>query len=419
MKNTLLVFSLLILSHSNIFGQYCSASGNISSYEWIERVSFAFDKKQTGNNGGYHNAVTESPIHVSRGECFYLNMEPGYSGYAYNEFWGVWIDFNQDGDFDDIGENVFLSNYPTNYGAEAQITIPNNTPVGFTRMRVIMQYGSAPSPCGSFTYGEVEDYSFYTEDGLYTCLSTTGSTVFEWIDAVGVADLNLYSGNNDGSNVDYCQLYPHNLGDPFSISVTPGYSGTNYDEYLRISFDKNNDNDFSDVNESLLFLDFNEFETYTFMLGTAIEPNVCHRLRVQLSYYNHALCEYLTYGEVEEYSVYVTDTNNLYDFADQITSSTRQKHNNGDPRQADKLGLKLYPNPAGSITTIDFESQNVEQSAQVFLLDIHGEVIMKKTKDKNESSLQLDLSNITNGTYVVRIQYVNRTEFAKLMVASR
>jgi carboxypeptidase T len=37
--------------------------------------------------------------------------------------------------------------------------VPASAPAGTTRLRVAMRYNAAPVPCGTFNYGEVEDYS--------------------------------------------------------------------------------------------------------------------------------------------------------------------------------------------------------------------------------------------------------------------
>jgi len=39
--------------------------------------------------------------------------------------------------------------------------VPSAALGGTTRMRVRMTYSSTPTPCGSSSYGEIEDYSVY------------------------------------------------------------------------------------------------------------------------------------------------------------------------------------------------------------------------------------------------------------------
>jgi len=412
-KNYILLFSIILFASTSALSQYCTANGNTSTYEWIERVSFGFDKKQTGNNGGYLDDVLGVPMHASQGMCFYLNMEPGYSGYAYNEYWGVWIDFNNDGDFTDDGEEVFLSTAPTNYGAEAQLSIPIDAPVGFTQMRVIMKYGSQPNPCGDFVFGEVEDYTFYVEDGLYSCENGTGSTTYEWIDGIGVGDLFLFNGNNDGFHADYCQLYHVDLSDSLTVAVEPGYSSYNYGEYVSISFDKNNDNDFRDPGETWVLDEINEFVSFTQAMDSSIEPDVCHRLRVQLTYYDHAMCEYVTYGEVEEYAVFVTDFDGIHTLSESVVS-TRRKHNDGDPRQEKQETIKVYPNPASNFASIDFGDS--DKPAEIALLDTNGKVVLNQSRNRKDKNVQLDLAQVSSGFYFVQIKYDNGMETYPLSV---
>lgn len=75
----------------------------------------------------------------------------------------VFIDYNQDGDFNGPGERVFGT--PVATGAltvehTGNFSVPVGTPTGITRMRVISSTvtGLTQSPCGTYTNGETEDY---------------------------------------------------------------------------------------------------------------------------------------------------------------------------------------------------------------------------------------------------------------------
>jgi len=81
-----------------------------------------------------------------------------------NKYWNVWIDYNQDGDFTDAGEQVMNLNSTSTGTLSSNITIPLNAILGNTRMRVAMKYGAASTSCESFTYGEVEDYTVSIAD---------------------------------------------------------------------------------------------------------------------------------------------------------------------------------------------------------------------------------------------------------------
>ena len=133
---------------------YCVSKGNNTSYEWIERFELASFQNSSGADGGYAD-VTQEVISLASGSVP-ISLEPGFRGSSYKEHWRVWIDFNQDENFQ-ATEQVFSG---SSVGALlGSITISNDVPAGDTRMRVSMKYGSAPGACESFTYGEVEDYT--------------------------------------------------------------------------------------------------------------------------------------------------------------------------------------------------------------------------------------------------------------------
>lgn len=82
----------------------------------------------------------------------------------------VFIDWNQDFDFADAGEEFLI--YGSVAGAHSKtisITIPTNALVGPTRMRVSVFETSAANigPCSQLTWGEVEDYKVFVGQRKY------------------------------------------------------------------------------------------------------------------------------------------------------------------------------------------------------------------------------------------------------------
>jgi hypothetical protein len=107
-------------------------------------------------------------------------------GGQYNGVLGIWIDLNQDGDFLDAGETVHMSPsflYATTMFRTGFITIPCTAMLGQTRMRVT-QIETTVSPiasCGTYGYGETEDYLVNIVNGAATftnatAIQITGST---------------------------------------------------------------------------------------------------------------------------------------------------------------------------------------------------------------------------------------------------
>jgi hypothetical protein len=88
-----------------------------------------------------------------------MNFSAGKVLFSKNfEYWSAWIDFNQDGDFEDAGEQIIATSSMSSGTLSASFIIPANAVLGYARMRVSMKSGSYPSSCGVFSAGEVEDY---------------------------------------------------------------------------------------------------------------------------------------------------------------------------------------------------------------------------------------------------------------------
>src|SRR4029077_12347404 len=86
-------------------------------------------------------------------------VTPTWTGTLYPEGYSVWIDYNQDGDFVDAGEQVWTRAATTTTPVSGTITIPATASLGNTRMRVSMKYNGIPTACETFSYGQVEDYT--------------------------------------------------------------------------------------------------------------------------------------------------------------------------------------------------------------------------------------------------------------------
>lgn len=131
-----------------------SASENFT-YEWIEMVQIgAFDNS---SDGSAYTDFTASVITVQKNQDYSVKLTPGFSGSTYPEYWKVWADLNQDGDFDDAGEELFAGNGSGT--VTGTIHIPSSTLTGETRLRIVMSYAQHGPSAGSYPYGETEDYT--------------------------------------------------------------------------------------------------------------------------------------------------------------------------------------------------------------------------------------------------------------------
>jgi serine protease len=147
-----------------IDSNYCRASGSTSS-EWIDSFGIADFKIISGKSGGYSRFDTVTTT-LKSGKTYPIGIKPGFTSTSFSEGARVWIDFNQDGDFNDAGEQIIEILSFTN-SKSLNFTVPNTVVEGVTRLRVAMKYNGfsnpLPTPCENYSGGEVEDYCIKIE----------------------------------------------------------------------------------------------------------------------------------------------------------------------------------------------------------------------------------------------------------------
>ena len=91
----------------------------------------------------------------------------------------VWIDYNRDGDFEDVNERVIRTDRIRDNNITERFTIPNNVNNGYAKMRVAMVEGNTGS-CGTFFTGEVEDYAIQiVNDIVLPVITINGNEIIE------------------------------------------------------------------------------------------------------------------------------------------------------------------------------------------------------------------------------------------------
>ncbi|WP_293891420.1 reprolysin-like metallopeptidase [Flavobacterium sp.] len=143
---------------SSVTLTYCAAQGNITTDERIGKVVFGTINNPSTGTAGYEN-FTAISTNATRGTTYTIAITPFWTSTVWTEGYGVWIDYNQDGDFADAGETVWTKATSTTTPVSGTFTIPPTATLGSTRMRVTLKYNAIPAACGSFTYGQVEDYT--------------------------------------------------------------------------------------------------------------------------------------------------------------------------------------------------------------------------------------------------------------------
>ena len=149
-----------VYSFTTMAPTYCTAGATSTSFEKISNVTFANINHNSTSTAGYED-FTSIIGNVTAGQTY--TFTASFTGISYDQDHVlVWIDFNNDKDFNDAGEQVLVTATKKSPWT-GSITIPAGATATTTRMRVrLNDSGSSTSnitPCGTSTFGQVEDYT--------------------------------------------------------------------------------------------------------------------------------------------------------------------------------------------------------------------------------------------------------------------
>jgi len=159
---------------------YCeSISENASNDEWIQNIAFPSlgIENESGNDDGYGDftSIEEGFVSLEQGKTYSLDITAGFAGQLYTERVKAWIDYNQNGLFDNA-EQLLLGTINSTSPLSTDITIPEGALLGKTRMRVILRYGNNTNFGGcanGYNFGETEDYCVNIIEPIDTVTHTT------------------------------------------------------------------------------------------------------------------------------------------------------------------------------------------------------------------------------------------------------
>jgi len=151
----------------------CSNGATIKSFSTSGATGSNISNLNTGcaNTNGYSNYTTMIVSGVQTTTFNYSVVVDNYSGGV-----KIWADWNQDGIFDPVNEQIAASASTIASGAtfSGTATIPATALTGTTRMRVrVVESSTSFNSCSNYDYGETEDYSITVLSASGICVSPT------------------------------------------------------------------------------------------------------------------------------------------------------------------------------------------------------------------------------------------------------
>jgi PKD repeat protein len=253
---THLLFALLLvfsLHRANAQWSSVSAPYCMPTYDYINGYTpctdGAYIRTVTFNTLNYNNVTCNAtqpwyrywPISlytttVEPGQSYMLNTLPGGPPTTPRTAWGVWIDFNNDQDFDDAGEMVFATVGPAippagNGIVNIPILIPSTATPGVTRMRIrnewyngagMQFFGAAPPLYNACDYsnedGEAVDFDItITGLGGPVTIPPIASFAYDDQDTVWINCPRTVVNTSNGATSSYWDIIGYNATNKFGI----------------------------------------------------------------------------------------------------------------------------------------------------------------------------------------------------------
>ncbi|SNR16227.1 GEVED domain-containing protein [Tenacibaculum jejuense] len=388
---------------------YCDSAGNNVSDEFISNVTLNTINNNSGAQG--YSDFSSISTNLSEGQSYTITITPTWTGTVYNEGYAVWIDYNNNGDFDDSGELVWSKSPSSDATNSGSFTIPNGTAQTSVRMRVSMKYNAIPTSCETFTYGEVEDYTVnleagsdgggssgviagfsfetglegWSDPGSDCARVNTSARSYDGNFSVRLRDdtstsntvspeLDL-SGNNEVTFEFFAFINSFESGENFLVEF---FNGTSYQvigQYT-VGVDYNNEEFFTDI-ITLDAANFNFTTANRFRLRCDASGNA-----------DRVYFDQITISGDNVRTPFVPDTKSESTPREELLDFTNNSLKN----------IKLYPNPA--VNSLNIEILNGSFS-QVTIYSITGQVVYASDKVVNEKTT-IDTSQFTTGSYFVK-----------------
>lgn len=420
MKKITTLSGIVLCSLVNAQLQYCmpvfqyGADSNMISNVTFGSINNS-SSVQSGNAQIYED-FTSISTDLQTGNSYPISVKGPSSTFPSDVV--VFIDFNQNGNFDDSGERFYIGRLEAANPANAftinnSIVIPANATVGSTRMRVLKNtnveaYSNSAAPnsinsaCDSgLRAGQVEDYTVMISGnnavfpfpycGAENVTTLTVSEI-STVDFAGISNDSAMGGNSEVIENFTSVVFNASRGNDYPVTVTGGTHGqTSVSAYAYIDFNHNNVFD-ADEKFNLGYLDNSDpvsgQQSGVTSGAITIPVNALlgnTRLRIVKAYESSSWMGTLEnlpcpsgwfIGQTEDYTINIQPEN---------LSTTEVSKN---------TSIKVFPNPTTGIITL----KGIKGLEKYEVYNITGQKLLEGNSEV------ISLESFVPGTYLLKIQ---------------
>ena len=224
------------------------------------------------------------------------------------------------------------------------------------------------------------------------CASKGNSTSDEKISKVVFGTINNISTGTAGYENFTAQIANVNKGTAYTITITPKWTSTTYNEGYAVFIDYNQDGDFSDSGETVFTKAASKTNPVSGSItirSTALTGNT--RMRVAMKYNGiPTACETFSYGQVEDYTLNIKPAGTVAELVGVNAENA----------------VNVYPNPVKDILNIAAKGDYNYQ-----LISTDGKVV----KDGNQSASAINVQHLPTGMYIMKITKDGKTSSHKVI----
>ncbi len=392
------------------FADYCDASTTTED-EYIQKVVFGEITNTSGWQGGVAN-YTAITANLQPGVAVPMTITNG-TPWA-SDIVKVWIDWNLNKEFGDANETYSLTNVGgTGASFTGSITAPAGQASGPYRMRIRMTYSTAPTPCGSASYGEIEDYTViiaginvnFTANVTSLCEvgqvqftdnSTGGATSWSW----------TFEGGEPATSTEQNPLVTYNAAGIYDVTLaatgTAGTSSTTKTDYITVNPKPAAATAIIGSNQGCQgYSEIYSVDPISLATGYmwTLEP-----IEAGNALQNGNSCTVLWSDQFEgNATMKVCGINECgegvwsEDFMVIVQNCTGINDGKGN------VSLNIYPNPASGNFTVEFTATDV---VNFTLVNALGEVVYKENKIETNGffTKNINVNGIVKGVYYLKIE---------------
>ena len=224
------------------------------------------------------------------------------------------------------------------------------------------------------------------------CASKGNSTSDEKIGKVVFGTINNTSTGTVGYENFTTQIANVNKGTAYTITITPKWTSTTYNEGYAVFIDYNGDGDFADAGETVFTKTASKTNPVSGSItipASALTGNTT--MRVSMKYNGvPTSCETFSYGQVEDYTLNIKPAGTVAELVGVNAENA----------------VNVYPNPVKDVLNIAAKGDYNYQ-----LISTDGKVV----KDDNQSVNTINVQNLPTGIYIMKITQDGKTSSHKVI----